>query len=648
LLWLPLVGAALLAIYLPSLGNSPVFDDAYLVDGDLFTIYRSWLEPRARMFSYGSFVWVKALFGDGWWKQRIVNLIIHLGVVVALWGFYREILRNIELPPAEGVDAAKARVPYVDSPALGLAIAFFALNPVAVYAVAYLIQRSILMATFFVVAGLWAFARGLRTGRRGLYGVALACYVLGVMSKEHALFAPLAALPIYILVARPNARRLALVAGAGVALVGAAALFLAMQYGEIIGKPFDEYSRVYLAQLAALSPGAEKHAFGLSIMNQAYLFFQYGFRWILPFADWMSISMRPPFPVAWLTFPQVLGVFGYVAILVAGFAALVRFRDWRALVAVCVLIPALLFATEFATVWVQDPFVLYRSYLWAIGMPGLVFFLAYGASARMVLAVGIAAGGLLVWQALDRVLSMETPEAAWTDAIAKLPRDPRAVGRWFPYLNRGSAYVERNQFDLAMNDFAASAQLGDLGMGTFNTGSLLAASGKHAQALEAFDSAEKQGYNLYNLPFQRAQSLLALNRPQEAFRQLEITWNLNPPSPARELVLLNLGRSGLQLGKPDGAVVSLDQLLAIDPSHKDGRFLLAMAHIARGDPGSARAVLDKLLVDDRSARVHYASALANYALKRKPQALADIEMALRSGPDNPHLREWQAKIKAMP
>ena len=42
------------------------------------------------------------------------------------------------------------------------------------------------------------------------------------------------------------------------------------------------------------------------------------------------------------------------------------------------LLPALLFVTEFATVWVQDPFVLYRGYLWAIGIPGLVFFLFHG------------------------------------------------------------------------------------------------------------------------------------------------------------------------------------------------------------------------------------------------------------------------------
>ena len=76
---------------------------------------------------------------------------------------YREILRHIAPPPADSGHAAGQTAAGYDKslPALWLAIGFFALNPVAVYAVAYLIQRSILLATLFVVLGLWLFARGL-------------------------------------------------------------------------------------------------------------------------------------------------------------------------------------------------------------------------------------------------------------------------------------------------------------------------------------------------------------------------------------------------------------------------------------------------------------------------------------------------------
>jgi len=84
-----LVAAGLLAIYLPSLGNGLVFDDAILSNGLVFNDYGKLLPWRPRMLSYGSFVWLQALLGEGWWKQRVVNLFLHAGVVAALWGFYR-------------------------------------------------------------------------------------------------------------------------------------------------------------------------------------------------------------------------------------------------------------------------------------------------------------------------------------------------------------------------------------------------------------------------------------------------------------------------------------------------------------------------------------------------------------------------------
>jgi tetratricopeptide (TPR) repeat protein len=647
LIWLPLALLALLAIYLPGLGNAPLFDDALLTDGTLFAQYRSLLEFRPRMLSYGSFAWLQALLGEGWWKQRLVNLLVHAGVVVALWALYREILAHI-VPRPEESDAGAPAVDYSRSPALGVAVAFFALNPVAVYAVAYLIQRSILMATFFVVVALAFFMRGIASRKPLFHVLALASYALAVMSKEYAILAPLAAVPLYILAARPSGKRLAVLAAAGAAVVAAAGFVLSLRYGEIIGKPFDEYSRVYLAQLSKLSPDAAKNAYPLSILNQAWLFFEYGWRWLLPWSGWMSINLRPPFPVSYATFPQVLGIFGYAAVLAGGFLLVIRHRDWRALVGVSLLLPALLFATEFATVWVQDPFVLYRSYLWAIGIPGLVFVLVHGPGPRIVLCIGLVLGGLLAWQAVDRVLSLRTAERAWTDAIDKLPNDPRAVGRWFPYLNRGTEYVERNEFQRAMRDFDQSAALGDLGMGAFNLGSVLSASGRPQQALAQFDRAEREGYNLYNLPFQRGLALMALGRPAEALRQFEITRAMNPPSPTREITLLQLGRSALQSGRGEEGVRYLDQFLATDPAHREGRFLLGMALVTRNEHARAHEVLDRLVREDPKAPALYGRALANYGLKRKAEALADIEAAMRLGPDNPNLREWHAKIRAMP
>jgi tetratricopeptide (TPR) repeat protein len=272
----------------------------------------------------------------------------------------------------------------------------------------------------------------------------------------------------------------------------------------------------------------------------------------------------------------------------------------------------------------------------------------HGASARALLAIGVVVGGLFIWQALDRILSLESPVSAWTDAIEKLPRDARSVGRWFPYLNRGSAYVDGNQFSLAMRDFESSAALGDMGMGALSLGSLLSASGRHPQALAAFDRAEKEGYDVYNLPFQRGLALLATGKPADAYRQFQLAWAKNPPSPTRELTLLHLGRTGLQLGRHDEALGYLDQLVTLAPEHKEGRFALGMALVSRGQNERARQILDQLVAEGGKAPAYYGRALANYGLKRKAEALSDIETAIRIGPDHPNLREWQARIKAMP
>ena len=643
-MWLPVVLAALAIIYLPGLGNALVFDDEALASGRLFADYAALLELRTRVLSYGSFVWVREIFGDGWWKQRLMNLAIHAAVVIALYGLWREILGHV-VPTAEPGEPAPA--PLAASPALGVAIGFFALNPVAVYGVGYLVQRSILMATFFVVLALWLFLMGCERGHRGMFVASFVCYALGVASKEYAILAPLAAVPLFILAVRPSARTLGLLALAGAVVVGATGVALSMRYGEILGKPFDEYSNVYLAQLAALDPKAPERAFPLSIENQAWLFFQYGLRWILPASPWLSINLRPPFPVTFLTFPHVLGLLGYLAVIVGGFWLLLRHRDWRALVGVSALLPALLFATEFATVWVQDPFVLYRSYLWAIGIPGLVFVALHGTPTRLLAGGALVVGGLLTWQALDRVLSLATPERAWTDAIAKLPQDPRSVGRWFPYLNRGALYVDANRFNLAMQDFESSSKLGDMGAGLVSRGSLYAANGELGNALASYDAAERQGHTLYNLPFQRGLALAAVGQPQAAYEQLQRARAMNPPSPTRELVLLHMGRLAMQLGRPDEAAALLEQLLTAEPANAEARYNLAMALVMKKDFERARVVADAVVAEGDTARARYVRALAHYGLARKDAALADIEAAIRLGGENPHLVEWRAKIKAM-
>jgi protein O-mannosyl-transferase len=648
--WILIVAVMLLVIYLPGLHNAPVFDDDLLTSGTLFEQYRSLTSLRPRLLSYATFVWLQDLFGQGWWKQRLINFGLHLCVVVAIWGFYREIIRCIDATDGSLVPGAAAtqHKSYLQPSALAFAVGFFALNPMAVYAVAYLIQRSILMATLFVLLGFWSFARALRVRRWRLLVLSATCYVLAVMSKEHAIMMPFAALPIYIIIARPNRRHLIRMALLGTILTAVAGVVLAMKYGAIIGKPFDQFSKVYLAQLAALGPDVESSAYPLSIINQTFLFFRYGILWFLPYSNWMSIDMRTVFPVSLWTFPHVLGAAGFVSVIIGGLFLVIRFKDWRALIGLSVLIPALLFFSEFATVWIQDPFVLYRSYLWAIGVPGLVYGLVHGLPGRALLLVGLLLGAGLCWQAMDRVQSMVTPKAVWSDAIAKLPNDPRAVGRWFPYLNRGNIYLDDDRYREAYEDFRASAALGDKGMGLFNLAAMHYIAGRYEAALGAINGAEKQGYDFPGLAYQRGVILYALGRMEEAYRQLTAAVAESTTSPQREEALAYQGRTALEMGDVDAAISALDAALKIDPAHKKARLSMGMARGRKGDHQQALAIFDRLLAEGDFGRARYGRALAYLGLKRRTDAIADLEAAVRQDPENQQFKTVLARVRAQP
>jgi tetratricopeptide (TPR) repeat protein len=198
-----------------------------------------------------------------------------------------------------------------------------------------------------------------------------------------------------------------------------------------------------------------------------------------------------------------------------------------------------------------------------------------------------------------------------------------------------------------MQDFDLSSRLGDMGAGLYNRGSLYAANGEHNNALLSFDAAEAAGYRLYNLHLSRGLSLLALGQPREAYPSLVRAYLMDPPSPSKEILLINLGRTALQLGLHVDAAGQLRQLLSLQPDNTDARFYLAMALVAGKDYAGALAELDKLPKDKTGGRVHYARALTYYGLHRRDEALAEIDAAIRIGPDTPHLREWRSRIQAM-
>ena len=648
--------AAVLAIYLPGWNHELLFDDLRLTDGAIFGNYGSLLTFKQRMLSYGSFIWVDLLAGPGWWKQRLVNVGLHLATVAALYALVRDLLERTRFPedfesqPHFGMSRKAA---------VQVGVALFAVNPMAVYAVAYLVQRSIVMATLFSVLACWCFVRGLSGRGVAWYGLALLSYVAAVLSKEHAVMVAAMAVPLYIHVRRPSWKTVATIAGASTALIAVAAVLFFGIYGEFIGKLFDQRSLDFAQQLERLSPGITQRMYPLSILNEAALFFAYGFLWFAPNVMWMSVDMRPAFPLSYAAFPQVLGIIGYVGLWIAALWAVLRRRGALSLAGVALMFPLLLYATEFATVWVQDPFVLYRSYLWAVAVPVLVAIVLTGFQPKTIYVIGCAIGLVFTVLAFERVQSLRDDHTAWGDAAEKidLKAPASAVGRWRPFLNLGAYHLDRGSLGEAQRSFATAEALGSLhGSARFNQGVALQQQKKHAQALTTFAEAEKQGFKDLPLYYHRGESAFALGQFALAFDSF--SQGLTSAAEGltgkemdriRETMRMRRAEAAIGAGRYDDAIGDFNALLKASPQNRRLALGLGMALVGKGDTQAAIAQFDQIIASTpNAAAAYYGRAMAHNTAKRRDDSLKDLDRAIALDPRNAQYQQVRAQLAAPP
>ena len=632
---------AVLGIYVPGLHNGLLFDDLPIKNGSLFSAYGNLLEIKQRMISYGSFVWVEQLAGAGLWKQRVVNIALHLGTVAAMYALLKSLLAHTRFPQdIEG----QAHFAASRTAALRVGVALFALHPVAVYAVGYLMQRSILMATLFALLACLAWVRALDTRRWGWYGLAVLCYVLAVLSKEHAVMTAAIAIPLYIYVRRPGWKSIAAVAGGATLLLALAAALLLHFYSDLVGRLFDAQSLAYAQQLETLRPGISQRMYPLSILNEAALFFAYGLRWIVPYLGWLSIDLRPAFPLGFASPWHLAGAIGYIALFTAAAGLLLRRTGVLSLAGLLVLFPLLWFCTEFATVWVQDPFVLYRSYLWATTLPGLLAILLTGFQARTIYAVGAVLGLVLGALALERNLSLRDDVTVWSDAAEKIDfkAPANAVGRSRPFLNLGVHYLEKKMMDQAARNMSIAQTFGDLGelggSALFNSGVILQLKRQDAAALQTFSAAEARGYSRHPLHYHRGESLAATGQWAAAYKSFSTALELAEKDPTeKQLLLMRVRRVEIAMAAQmyDEAIRDFQALQRMSPNDPRFRLGLGMAYVGKNDTQAAIKVFDQLIASNASAPVYYGRALAYHQAGQQAASLRDLDQAIKLQPNNP-------------
>lgn len=650
LFWFLGIVASLLAvgvIYGVGLHNGLVFDDNRFTDGTIFGSYGNLAQLKVRMLSYGSFVWVQALFGDSFVVQRVVNVLLHLASCYAIWLLVTELFKHVrfseETLAEPGFDTNR-RI------AIFAAVALFAVHPMAVYAVGYLVQRSMVMMTLFAALACWTFVRALAGGGVKWALLALLCTVFALLSKEHAVVLPALALPLYIFVKRPSWKVIAGTVVAIAVVMGVFTVVLWPRLGAFVGAvATDDTSWAYVHLLEKLYPGITPSIYPLSLMNQATLFFNYGLLWLLPNVQWMAIDLRPVFPLGYSSWPHWLGAVGYLAVLVGSLCLLLRRRDGWGLEGLVLLCTAILFSTEFVTAWLQDPFVLYRSYIWAMFLPALLALVLLHLPRKAMVAVAFVVGMGLTGLAVERNLTFKNAYTAWTDAAQKVDMQApfNAFGRWRPFNNRGAYLLENLNYEQSLQDFEKAVALKEpLGSAQFNRGMALELLKRYPEALQAFAEAEKQGFQNAALAYHQATAYKQTQQLEQAYQSYAKALSLQPESALLPQIWLEQAEVAIPTGHYDAAIANYQQLLKGAPDNTRFEVGLGIALIGKKDFAAAMQIFDASLARRPNPPAFYGKALAYREQGDAAKAYAAMQRASEMDPANPVYRNLLAQMKA--
>ncbi len=434
------------ALYGQFLWNPIVFDDLYF-----FMLDNEGNQPvssyhfellQLRSLPYASLAWTKAWFGLDLINFRIGNLLLHAGVVLALFFFLTSLFTAVI-----GDDKEERLSPRM---AAFFAALLFALNPVSTYAVAYLVQRSIVMATLFSLLGLLAYTRGSVRQKPAWLWLSVACYFFAVYAKEQAVMLPAVFLSLTILLHADWRQQFKDRWAIFLAMLVIAVLVVVSAKG-LIGS-------VYVVPGTETWGEAERPlSYPLSIWMQSQHFLKYAFLWIFPNPAWMSIDMPQPAPESLLS-PFLLSFLAFLAWGALAFWLLFK-RGRRGLAGFALLSPWLMYLVEFSLIRVQDVFVLYRSYLWApvaFCLLPVIFAKLNGRAAAAVLSLLALT---MIPLSMDRLMTLSHPYLVWDDAEKLVKGRPDLLGSFRIYYNRGTEAIHIGNLDQAVSDLKQAIAL---------------------------------------------------------------------------------------------------------------------------------------------------------------------------------------------
>jgi tetratricopeptide (TPR) repeat protein len=354
--------------------------------------------------------------GSDTWGYHLVNISIH--VLCAFFIF----LTVMALQRTPRGDTGRCD-PYLMSL---LAAVLWAVNPVQTQAVTYIVQRMAALAGLFYVLGIYAYIQGrLRVtmvGRITGFGVCLACFFLGVGSKENAVMLPLALGLVEMLFFQDNhrsmSRRLWLFSTASVVAV-------VLLIGLLLVLP-DRFFSVFNYDNRHFTLGERLLTQPRIILFYlSLLFYPTAFRLSLEHDVVLSTSFFQP----WTTLPSIVIILALVML------AVVKAKDWP-YVSFAILFFFINHAIESSAIPLELVFE-HRNYLPSMFLfvpiaYGLGCILEYYRKQKRGMHAVLSAFIALVITSLGigtfvRNQAWESPDSLWEDAALKAPASSRPL-----------------------------------------------------------------------------------------------------------------------------------------------------------------------------------------------------------------------------
>jgi tetratricopeptide (TPR) repeat protein len=545
-----------------------------------------------------------------------------------------------ELPPT----GANDRVIYYAALFSGLV---FALHPLNINAVSYIVQRMASLAAFFVILSVLCYGYAYHASERfttaALYALSGLFVLLGIFSKENAVMAiPLVMLYDYVFLSRCQGRiflrRLLLISAIAVFSIGVASLFTGLPHSfieiaEVFGHPGRPLSAIdrkpWMAVDVYWSP--IQH-----ILTECRVISRYMFLILLPFPRFLVFD--------WWGFPVSAGLLKPITTLfsIMWLAALLFFsvRKIRRYPLLCFGILWYLIALSlesFAAVG-ADLYFEHRNYLplvgLVIGVSGQLAVSSQGkiAPKKLVAAAVIFCGALGI-MTYSRNFVWHDSVTLWTDTLNKCPGNMRAMmslgNSYLKEMDLGDAqkYYSRVVRDSNLRDrpyFYNDAAF-SLGMLLLNQGELVKAKG----LIDTFASSVTS----YRPKILRGYYMALEGDTEGALREYD---RVLPETQDLDTVIVYtlMGDAYRGQGMWDAAIEKYNRAVALDAAFSAAYYGIATAYMAKRNVDLAEQYYDKTLSFDPDNVLALSDMADLMLIKRAPleDALAYARRAVSRSP----------------